>query len=327
MPGGVSEGFHEGFNSEKWAESVFSAIGTAVRVPPSDDLGLDLYCTLMEREHPLLVPRGYYAVQVKSRREPWAFKNQRQVRWFVRYPLAIFYCVLNKPRAHISIFHTLARFYAWALPQLPERLELIPGKGTTGRTTQWAGGQTYSLDAPILDFPIERILKDQEFRGTAAGILKYWIDIDNKNIQHVSHNNHRFDMPDRYVTNALPAGTRVIQSLTTVDRKELEEAICHLREPLDGVTHHLFQNDLLAAVRGMLLLRQLYWMDRHNPLALSMHSLTLKSLLGKASTKYFYEAVDNLASVLDVAILQALSGGEHLQHVQRVLPHRQRCDR
>ena len=107
MPGGVSEGFHEGFNSEKWAESVFSAIGTAVRVPPSDDLGLDLYCTLMEREHPLLVPRGYYAVQVKSRREPWVFKNQRQVRWLIRYPLAIFYCLLNKRRAHVSIFHTL----------------------------------------------------------------------------------------------------------------------------------------------------------------------------------------------------------------------------
>ena len=140
MPAGVPEGIHVGFNSEKWAESVYSAIGTAVRVPVSEDLGLDLYCTLLEREHPLLVLRGYYAVQVKSRQEPWVFKNQREVRGFVHYPLAIFYCIVTNRKAHVSIFHTMPRFYAWASPQLPNRLELIPGKGTVGQSTPWDGG-------------------------------------------------------------------------------------------------------------------------------------------------------------------------------------------
>jgi hypothetical protein len=318
MPGGVSEGFHKGFNSEKWAESIFSEIGTAVRVPPSDDLGLDLYCTLMEREHPLLVPRGYYAVQVKSRREPWVFKNQRQVNWLIRYPLAIFYCVVNKPRSHISIFHMLARFYVWAQPQLPDELDLMPGQGTAGEATQWAPGPTYSLGAPILDFPIGRILGDQEFRGTAAGILKFWIDIDNKNGQHVSHNNHRFDMPGRYETNALPTDGRVIMSMNQADPKELEIAVSHLREPLDDVSRHLFPGDLLAAVRGMLLLRQLYGADRHAPSALGMPSYTLNALLGKASTGYGYQAIDDLGTVLDTAILRALNKGEHLRRVQRL---------
>ena len=59
-------------------------------------------------------------------------------------------------------------------------------------------------------------------------------------------------------------------------------------------------------------------MDRHDPLALRMHSLTLKSLLDKASTNYLYEAVDALGNELDIAILQALNSGEHLRHVQRV---------
>ena len=41
----------------------------------------------------------------------------------------------------------------------------------------------------------------------------------------------------------------------------MEHAIAQLRDPLDGVTHALFQHDLLSAVRGMLRLRQLYWGD------------------------------------------------------------------
>ena len=166
----------KGFNSEKWAESVYSAIGTAVRVPVSEDLGLDLYCTLLSAGYRLLVLCGYYAVQVKSRQEPWVFKNQREVRRssIIRWRFSIASSRIRK--AHVSIFHTMPRFYAWASPQLPNRLELIPGKGTVGQSTPWDGGERYSLDALILEFHISRILEDVEFRATAAGILKYLIE-------------------------------------------------------------------------------------------------------------------------------------------------------
>jgi hypothetical protein len=40
-----------------------------------EDFGLDFYCTLMEREGPLFVPRAYYAVQVKSDLDPWVFDS------------------------------------------------------------------------------------------------------------------------------------------------------------------------------------------------------------------------------------------------------------
>ena len=124
---------------------------------------------------------------------------------------------------------------------------------------------------PILEFHISRILEDVRISATAAGILKYWIDVENKNIQRVSHNNHRFDMPSDYVTNSLPAGGRVMHSLSNVKLAEMEQADHQLRDPLDGVTHAgFFQHDLLAAVRGMLLLRQLYWSDPHAPSALGM---------------------------------------------------------
>jgi hypothetical protein len=101
----------------------------------------------------------------------------------------------------------------------------------------------------ISEFPMTSIIEDQNFRGVAAGILKYWIDIDNTNSQHVSRNNYRFYMTDSYATNAIPEGGSVILSLNTVDRKDLETAVYHLIEPLDGVSQHLLRNDLLAAVR------------------------------------------------------------------------------
>ena len=126
-------------------------------------------------------------------------------------------------------------------------------------------------------------------------------------------------MPNEYVTNSLPNGGRVIMSLNRIDTKDLEIAVSRLKEPLDDVSRHLFPGNLLAAVRGMLLLRQLYGGDRHAPSALGMPSYTLNSLLGKESTGYGYEAIDDLGTMLDTAILQALGSGDHLRHVVRLI--------
>src|SRR5260370_9918347 len=128
MPGAVTYGFHEGSRSEHLAHPGFCAFGTAVPVPYSEDLGLDFYCTLMERQQQVLVPRAYYAVQVKSNLDPWVFETSRAVRWFVEFPMSIFLCVVTKSESRIRIYHTSPRFYAWlAHSQLPERLELIHG--------------------------------------------------------------------------------------------------------------------------------------------------------------------------------------------------------
>jgi hypothetical protein len=51
MPGSIPYGFHEGGRSEQIAYPIFSAFGSAVQVPRSEDLGLDFYCALMERRH------------------------------------------------------------------------------------------------------------------------------------------------------------------------------------------------------------------------------------------------------------------------------------
>ena len=89
----------------------------------------------------------------------------------------------------------------------------------------------------------------------------------------------------------------------SVSTEDLGHAVLCLRAPLDGVSLQLFRHDLLSAVGGMLLLRQLYWNDRHAPLALGSYC-DLNSLLDQAGTNYSYEAVDSLGSSLDLAILR-----------------------
>src|SRR5262249_21157630 len=137
--------FHEGSSSEYLAQYVFSSFGTAVPVPHQEDTGLDIYCTLLERDGPQAWPRAYYSVQVKSTIEPWVFDNQNSVRWLIEHPLPIFLCIVRKADARILIYHTTPRFAAWILPLHRDRLELIPGTETRARSvaTSWEVGSSF----------------------------------------------------------------------------------------------------------------------------------------------------------------------------------------
>jgi hypothetical protein len=70
MPGSVAANLHEGSRSEYLAQFVFSSFGTAIPVPHQEDSGLDIYCTLLERDGQRAWPRAYYSVQVKSTMAP-----------------------------------------------------------------------------------------------------------------------------------------------------------------------------------------------------------------------------------------------------------------
>ena len=157
MPGSTSANFHEGSRSEYLAQYVFASLGTAVAVPHQEDTGLDVYCTLTERLGQEIWPQAYFSVQVKSNATPWTFPNQQSVKWLIEHPLPVFLCVVNKTDLALQLYHTCPRFYAWSLPPLPEKLELIPGPLGEGKSVQWEGGTSYSLSAPILAFTVSEI--------------------------------------------------------------------------------------------------------------------------------------------------------------------------
>jgi len=152
MIGGIAANLHEGSRSEYLAQYIFASFGTAVPVPHQEDTGVDLYCTLTERIGQRAWPRAYFAVQVKSTMDAWTFGDEQSIRWLIEHPLPLFLCVVDKCSARIRIYHTSPRFYVWSLPPLPSRLELVPTTESEGHCSQWEGGWTFSLSAPILDF-------------------------------------------------------------------------------------------------------------------------------------------------------------------------------
>ena len=137
-PGALAFNFREGNRSEYLAQYVFSSFGTAIPVPHQEDTGLDIYCTLLERDGQRAWPRAYYSVQVKSTMEPWVFNGRNSVRWFIEHPLPIFLCIVQKAEARILVYHTTPRFAVWTMPELPERLELELGTETQAQTLNWA---------------------------------------------------------------------------------------------------------------------------------------------------------------------------------------------
>jgi hypothetical protein len=94
--GSIATNLHEGSRSEYFAQYVFSSFGTAVPVPHQEDTGLDIYCTLLERDGQRAWPRAYYSVQVKSTMDPWIFDGSQSVRWIIEHPLPIFFVLCAK---------------------------------------------------------------------------------------------------------------------------------------------------------------------------------------------------------------------------------------
>jgi hypothetical protein len=152
--GSIAPNLHEGSRSEYLAQYIFSSFGTSVPVPHQEDTGIDLYCTLLEREGRRAWPRAYYSVQVKSTMDPWIFSGEQSVRWIIEHPLPIFLCIVNKAEARILVYLTTPRFAAWILPLHKDRLELVPGTATTAQpiVTSWEKGSRFELNAPILVF-------------------------------------------------------------------------------------------------------------------------------------------------------------------------------
>jgi hypothetical protein len=254
---------HEGSRSEHLAQYIFSSFGTSIPVPHQEDSGIDLYCTLVERVGQRAWPRHYYAVQVKSTDEPWQFTAPESVRWFVQFPLPLFFCIVTKKEARLRVYHTSPRFYVWSLPPLPACVTAIPGEGTEGRHTRWEVGTSFSLSAPILDFTVTQAL-DDAFCEQIVKVLECWIRIDACNLYQIQAGLRQFSMPYSYVTNEVPLaeGTST-QGIARAEDPEVAAAIARLEDQLVWITVQLYRRgDVAGALRGLLLYRHL-WPREH----------------------------------------------------------------
>jgi len=201
--GSFASNFHEGSRSEYYALLAMSSLGTAVAVPHQEDHGVDLFCTLGDREGQRSWATSHYAVQVKSTDEPWVFDGERSIRSLIETPLPLFLCVVSKKSQRLRIYQTCSRYWAWADPQHRSRLELIPGVPGPGKCAQWTDQVQFDLGPPILEFAVQEI-ENAGFRERAWTIFKSWIDVDYANLYRVNSGMRLFKTPDRYETNVVP---------------------------------------------------------------------------------------------------------------------------
>jgi hypothetical protein len=298
-PGSVAANLHEGSRSEYLAQFVFSSFGTAVAVPHQEDSGIDMYCTLLERDGQRAWPRAYYSVQVKSTMAPWVFGSPESIRWIIENPLPIFLCVVQKTEARILVYQTTPRFAAWVLPTRPRRLKLIPGTKMDGRTVGWGTGDTFRLQAPILNFSIRQLL-DRGFRRRVADVLKFWIENDVENLARIRCGIPWFRVPVGYKTNTkrntgwTAQGGHFGAGAVSRAQEMVKELISSL------ATHFHRQRDMVTATVLAMALRRLSpagysWpFDPHDRF---LHA-ELNRIFGMESGVYAYRACESLLDMV-----------------------------
>jgi hypothetical protein len=160
-------------------------------------------------------------------------------------------------------------------------------------------GETFTLEAPILNFTIQEVL-DHDFRTHVAEVLKFWIEYDVENLFRIKSGIHHFRVPGEYATNTTKLRSWVGQGGRFRD-ESLVLAEQRLNELLGLIATHYYDNDdmVRAAIYAMTL-RQLSPMgysgpfDPHNPL---LHN-ALNRLLGMAPSNYLFQGADALLKMV-----------------------------
>jgi hypothetical protein len=328
MPG-FAHGFHEGSRSEYIAQYAFSGFGTASAIPHQEDHGFDLYCTLAQSEGAAAWAEKPYTVQVKSARQGWIFKNQKSVEWFIKHPLPLFLCVVDKRKLHFQIYQSTPKYYFWVSCQpYPNSLNLRPDrKARKGECKFWQSGQSASLSAPILDFTLDQ-LAEAAFFQTAKEVLDSWLDLEYENLFRITAHIRQWAAPEFYRTNeplrrswirdrpapSMPSQeyddeTRppgmVYQSGHEIGEREFREGLERLRHVFAWVMDQARTlEDWRGAVRAALLLRHFFPKEGRDgsPSYVSGFCPYLDRLFGVKNRPYAYATLDGLAKLIDERI-------------------------
>lgn len=299
---GFVHGFHDGSRSEYLAAYVFSSFGTASAIPHQEDHGFDLYCTLADRHGRVAWADKPFSVQVKSTYDPWEFKNRQSVEWFIRHPLPLVLCVVDKDRNHLSLYQTTPKFYYWTINQpLPEHLKLIPQRDLVDGTCKcWQDPGDADLSAPIVEFTVDR-LNDDAFFHDIANVLDEWLTLDYENLFQIIAGVRQWTSPHAYKTNQpfskTSRGTVILSGhVNTSD--ELQMVITRLRHSIGWIMEESARlGDMKGAVRAALLLRHFCRGQQPDYVAVFCHGLD--RTLGVTDPPYVFHGLDTIAADID----------------------------
>lgn len=304
---GYTPGFHEGSRSEYLAQYVFSSFGTASAIPHQEDHGFDLYCTLAQEAGRVAWADKPYSVQVKSDGKPWAFKNRESVEWFVRHPLPLFLCVVDKENLRLKVFQTGPKYYYWALNlALPDQLSLHPDMDADeGKCSFWHESANASLGAAIADFTLEQ-LKDDDFFRRIRAVLDGWLDVEYANLFQITAGVRLWTSPDVYKTNTPIAeyakGTGY-QSGPVDSLDQLKGPLAQMRHGVGWVLEQSLRlGDSRGALRAALFLHH-FCPDRpYTPSYVSTFSHWLNREWKMPGGGYVHKALEAIAARIDSEI-------------------------
>jgi hypothetical protein len=257
MTGAVAANLHEGSRSEIFADYLLASWGTVTPVRRQDDHGHDLYCTITDRIGQRAIVSDYYAVQVKSTRDPLDFATPESVKWLVENPNPLFLACVDKKKGLLFIYQLLARFYV-AIGRLPKSLKLSIEDSKEGRCISGFDKRNrLSASAAILEISFLDLIDAGKMRGYRE-VLRDWIRLDRRNLELRASGLLRFQMPVTYRTNQRPETVRMEGGNVTPDNAQMRRALEKLVETLDCVGHQLSERrDRRAAFLAMTLLRYL----------------------------------------------------------------------
>jgi hypothetical protein len=290
---------HEGHRSEYLAQYVFASFGAAVAVPQAEDCGLDLYCTLTERDGRRSWARAMFSVQVKSNPKAWVFDSPEAVQWLVRLPVPVLLCAVDKSQLRLRVYHTFPRFQMWTLEkERSDCLELVPGKPESPEA-QCGVGSRQALGEPILDFTIAQLTNDG-FHAQVRDVLRNWLRCDETNINWLQAGLRRFSRPDQYRPNEWNPSGWVTQSLTGYGSDSFDE-LKRNSEPLleELARQFLARGDEAGAAVTALVLRRMnrQW---HPGFITSFLTSTLNTRLGHSG--YLFAGLDRLELIEEAVV-------------------------
>ena len=203
--GSLAANFHEGSRSEYLAQYALSALGMAALLPRQEDVGIDLQCALGQRIGQRLSISHYYLAQVKSTENFDVYEGVESVKWLCAHRYPLIFVHVKKRTGDIAIYQTAE------LVQLirvnAQRITLQPG-GSVPKFLARHGSLkdvVLSLGPPILAFTVADI-GDDEWRTRARQIMRFWIELDQANIDKRVRGMVSFEFPSAYQTNELPVG-------------------------------------------------------------------------------------------------------------------------
>lgn len=224
MPGSIWFPFRQGDRSEYLALYILSALGIAIYVPRTEDIGTDFYCSLAKRDGNRMTFHSPFIVQVKSssiRRIPFGGPDENgrwkreEIDWLFNQELPLLIGLADKNSSRLDLYSISNVWAARYTGRNFGQIVLLPGdagkmhgtlKPIYTEVTEWPAGIgdgrrcDLPLGPPVVSISIDDVeneTKTEAYREILAVPLR----IEQDNITYRRLQVHYYKCLHRFTTN------------------------------------------------------------------------------------------------------------------------------